>query len=108
MATAPAALIDRDTPARVLGALAAARKAARQAEIEMMRAALDWAAMHAADSLDEAMTVPGTDRTLAIAGQGAPLVAEFAIVELAPHWDAPPTRRSCGSAPSSRSTTASP
>jgi hypothetical protein len=38
-----------------------------------MVAALEWAAMHSVDSLDEAATVPGTDRALPIAGQGAPL-----------------------------------
>jgi len=83
MAPAATTTLDRDTPAGVLGALATAREDARQAEIATMIAALEWAAMHSADSLDQAMTVPGTDRTLAIAGQGAPLVAEFAVVELA-------------------------
>jgi len=83
MAPAPTTTLDRDTPAGVLGALARTREVIRRGEIEMMQAALEWAAMHSADSLDQAMTVPGTDRTLAIAGQGAPLVAEFAVVELA-------------------------
>jgi len=67
----------------LLDALSTAREAARQAEIDTMRLALDWADMHSTDSIDHAATVPGTDRAIAIAGDGAPLVAEFAIVELA-------------------------
>jgi hypothetical protein len=84
MAIAAALVTDRDTPAGVLSLLQEAREAARRDEIAMMVAALDWAAMHSVDSLDDAATVPGTDRALPIAGEGAPLVAEFAIVELAP------------------------
>jgi hypothetical protein len=84
MATAATLATDRDTPAGVLSALRTSRETARRAEVETMTAAVEWAAMHSVDSLDEAATVPGTDRSLPIAGQGAPLVAEFAIVELAP------------------------
>jgi hypothetical protein len=73
----------RDTPAGVLGALRASRETARRAEVESMVAALDWADLHSVDSLDHAATVPGTDRGLALAGECAPLVAEFAVVELA-------------------------
>ena len=74
---------DRDTPAGVLCALADSREAARRAEGDTMIAALDWADMHPAESLAHAATVPGTDRAVSIAGEGAPLIAEFAIVELA-------------------------
>lgn len=83
MAPASSARLDRDTPAGVLGALRESREVVRQGEIAMMRAALDWADMHSVDSLDHAMTVPGTDRELAVAGEGAPLVAEFSAAELA-------------------------
>jgi hypothetical protein len=83
MTTALTEHLDRDTPAAVLSALRESREAARQPEISMMTLALEWAAMHSVDSLDYALTVPGTDRELAIAGDGAPLVAEFAITELA-------------------------
>lgn len=74
---------DPDTPAAVLCAVAASREAARRAEVETMIAALDWADLHPAESIAYAATVPGTDRALAIAGEGAPWVAEFAIIELA-------------------------
>lgn len=48
-----------------------------------MTACVAWAAMHPAAGLDDAATVPGTDRGLAIGGEGVPLVAEFSVVELA-------------------------
>ncbi|BBH15952.1 hypothetical protein Back2_02390 [Nocardioides baekrokdamisoli] len=77
------AATDRDTPADVLCAVVASREAARLAEVGSMIAAIEWADMHPAESLTHAATVPGTDRAIAIAGDGAPLVAEFALVELA-------------------------
>ncbi|GAA4127014.1 HNH endonuclease signature motif containing protein [Nocardioides fonticola] len=50
---------------------------------EVFIAAARWALAHpAADEWDSAC-VPGTERELAIAGQGAPLVAEFCIDEFA-------------------------
>ena len=75
--------LDRDTPTQVLHALAAERETRRASEIREMLLALDWADMHSTDSLDHAMTMPGTDDALTIAGQGAPLVTDFAVAELA-------------------------
>src|SRR3954453_2953896 len=39
--------------------------------------------MHSVDSMDDAATWPGTEGEVALAGAGAPLVAEFAVAELA-------------------------
>src|SRR4051794_41437649 len=39
--------------------------------------------MHPVEFLDHAATVPGSGGQLAVAGQGAPLVAEFCVAELA-------------------------
>ncbi|GAA4119089.1 hypothetical protein GCM10022215_21270 [Nocardioides fonticola] len=60
-----------------------ARVVAEDAERSVFIAAAQWALAHpAADEWDSAC-VPGTERELAIAGQGAPLVAEFCIDEFA-------------------------
>ena len=48
-----------------------------------MLAAAEWAELHPPESLDDAAYVEGTEGELAIAGEGAPLVAEFACAELA-------------------------
>ncbi|HEY0889479.1 MAG TPA: HNH endonuclease signature motif containing protein [Nocardioides sp.] len=72
-----------DSPAAVLADLRTHRETARAAEVQVMVDAIAWAAMHSVDSLDRAATLPGTEGCVAIAGEGAPLVAEFAIAELA-------------------------
>ncbi|HEY0890039.1 MAG TPA: HNH endonuclease [Nocardioides sp.] len=72
-----------DAPAAVLADLRIHREAARTAEVQIMVDAIGWAAMHSVDSLTQAATLPGTEGAVAIAGEGAPLVAEFAIAELA-------------------------
>ena len=71
------------TPAGLLEQVRDRREAARAAEVELMTACVAWAAMHPAAGLEDAATVPGSDRGLAIGGEGVPLVAEFAVVELA-------------------------
>ena len=51
-----------------------------------MQAAVAWAAMHSTDSIDDAATIcEGRfgDTGMPVAGEGAPLVAEFAITEFA-------------------------
>ena len=51
-----------------------------------MRAAVQWAGMHSVDSIEEAATLAEAgfgDTGLPVAGEGAPLVAEFAITEFA-------------------------
>ena len=45
-----------------------------------------WAAMHSTDSIDDAATIAADrygDTGMPVAGEGAPLVAEFAITEFA-------------------------
>src|SRR4051795_12450247 len=81
MTTTPA--LDLDTPAGVLGAVRAEVNASQAAERNKLVLAVDWAAMHSVDSMDDAATWPGTEGQVALAGPGAPLVAEFAVAELA-------------------------
>lgn len=83
MATAFAPTFAPVTPAGLLARVREQREAARAAEVELMVSCVAWAAMHPAAGLEDAATVPGTDRGLAIGGEGVPLVAEFAVVELA-------------------------
>src|SRR4051794_23285423 len=78
-----AAAIDLDTRTGVLAFARAETAAAQAAEVHRLEAAVAWAAMHSVDSMDDAATWPGTEGELALAGPGAPLVAEFAVAELA-------------------------
>ena len=48
-----------------------------------MNAAAMWADQHPVDSILDAATWPGTQGELALAGEGAPLVAEFCVAEFA-------------------------
>ena len=59
-------------------------------------------------SLDDAATVPGTEGELAIAGPGAPLVAEFCVPEFALATAVAPMPGTATSATRSRPATASP
>src|SRR3954447_8190254 len=72
-----------DSPSGVLAALAEQHTTARQAEVNQLKLAVEWAVMHPVESIDHAATMPGTQGELAIAGPGAPLVAEFCVAELA-------------------------
>src|SRR3954464_15370745 len=74
---------DLDTPAGVLSAVRTATSAAQQEECNKMVLAVTWAAMHSVDSMDDAACYPGFESEMALAGPGAPLVAEFAVAELA-------------------------
>jgi hypothetical protein len=77
--TAPAA-------AAVLAGARSARAAADAAAAEVLQAAVQWAHLHTVEDLDEASTVlseRGEDTGIAIAGEGCPLVSEFAVVEFA-------------------------
>src|SRR3954451_2838412 len=78
-----AAAIDLDTRAGVLAFARGEAAAVQAGEVNKLRAAVAWAAMHSVDSMDDAATWPGTEGELALAGPGAPLVAEFAVAELA-------------------------
>src|SRR3954452_10668103 len=78
-----AAAIDLDTRAGVLAFARAETAVAQAAEMHRLQAAVAWAAMHSVESMDDAATWPGTEGEVALAGPGAPLVAEFAVAELA-------------------------
>src|SRR5262249_61343100 len=75
-----------DTAAGVLCAAREERQAADAAEARLLTLAVDWAVMHPADSIHEPAThtLRGFGQTdLALAGEGAPTVAEYAVPELA-------------------------
>jgi len=75
-----------DTAAGVLCAARDRRRAADRAEADLLALAVDWAAMHPVDSIHEPAThtLRGFGQTdLALAGEGAPTVAEYAVPEYA-------------------------
>src|SRR6478609_974221 len=74
---------DIDSPAGVLDAVREQHQVEQAAAIEKFRLAVEWAIMHPVESIIHAATVDGTEDELAIAGPGAPLVAEFCVAELA-------------------------
>ncbi len=78
------ATAELDTAAEVLDFARARRAAADRAEAEVLQAAVAWAAMHSTDSVDDAAWAGDFgDVALPIAGEGAPLVAEFCVAEFA-------------------------
>jgi hypothetical protein len=73
-----------DSPDLVLAALHSSHQVATQVEVDKLNLAVQWAVMHPVESIDHgAATVDGTEGELAIAGAGAPLVAEFCVADLA-------------------------
>src|SRR6478736_6167510 len=72
-----------DSPTGVLDAVREQHEVEQAAAIEKFQLAVDWAVMHPVESILKAATVDGTEDELAIAGEGAPLVAEFCVAELA-------------------------
>ncbi|GAA4700980.1 HNH endonuclease signature motif containing protein [Nocardioides conyzicola] len=72
-----------DSPDQVLAALHDRHLVVNQAEIDKLHLAVQWAVMNPTDTLDDAATVDGTQGELAVAGPGAPLVAEFCVGDLA-------------------------
>jgi hypothetical protein len=75
-----------ETPAAVLAAVRSEAAAADRAEARKLRLAVEWASMHSVDSIADAATIRLEgygDTGLAIAGPGAPLVAEFSVPEFA-------------------------
>ncbi|MQW76278.1 DUF222 domain-containing protein [Nocardioides sp. dk4132] len=77
-------LPDCDTPAAVLAFAQRRRAAAQRAEIDVLEAALVWASMHPEESVAEAAPTSGLvfgELAAPLAGEGAPLVAEFAPME---------------------------
>ncbi len=83
MAATPLEHLGPDTPAAVLAALESTHSVLTDAEVGQFRLAAEWAAAHPTDDLDDAATVEGTQGELAIAGPGAPLVAEFCVADFA-------------------------
>src|SRR4051794_39661159 len=72
--------------AGVLAVARGARAAANQAEAQVLARAVQWAHLHQVDNLDLAATVlveHGKDTGIPIAGDGAPLVSQFAVAEFA-------------------------
>jgi hypothetical protein len=78
-------LEDLDSSADVLRVARRARAEAMHADAVLMTAAVTWAEQHPPESIDETATwiSPGGDTGLTLAGEGAPLVAEFCIAEFA-------------------------
>ena len=69
---------------RGAGVRAGREPTAHRAEANVLQAAVAWADQHPAESIHDAATwVPGGEQATAIAGPGAPLVAEFCVAEFA-------------------------
>ena len=85
MTSTPAtSLGELDSPADVLGSRVR-HAAANHAEADLLTAAVTWAEQHPPESIGEEATwiTPAGDTGIPIAGEGAPLVAEFCIAEFA-------------------------
>ena len=75
-----------DTAAAILAAARDRRRAADLAEADLCRLAVEWAVLHPTESIHEPAThvLKGFGQTdLALAGPGAPRIAEYAVPELA-------------------------
>src|SRR5512139_1896457 len=76
-------------PAGVLAAARAAKAEEDAAAARVLTAAVEWARLHQVEDLDDAATwwsgsrTLGRDTGIPIAGQGCPLVSEFAVAEFA-------------------------
>jgi 5-methylcytosine-specific restriction endonuclease McrA len=84
--TAATTFGDLDSPAEVLRFARERRAAAERAEADVLLAAALWAEQHPPESIQDTATwlAPGAgDTGLPLAGEGAPLVAEFCLAELA-------------------------
>ena len=75
--------------AAVLAVARDARRDANTAETRVLAAAVEWAHLHVVEDLDDAATwwsgskTMGRDTGIPIAGEGCPLVSEFAVAEFA-------------------------
>jgi hypothetical protein len=72
------------SPADVLSAIRDRKTAEDQAAADQLVLAARWADLHPPESIHDAasFTVPGCEHEEPIAGEGAPLVAEFCVAEL--------------------------
>ncbi|WP_027860190.1 HNH endonuclease signature motif containing protein [Marmoricola sp. URHB0036] len=79
---------EHDAPGDVLGFIRVRRADANAADVDVLAAATVWGEQHPVKSIHDAAFWPGTtaiggETGLALAGEGAPLVAEFCVAELA-------------------------
>ena len=79
-----------DDAAGVLAFARSRRAAADRAEADLLQAAVAWAVIHPAETLDGAVSLASRvhlegadDQPVTLAGPGAPLVAEFSVAEFA-------------------------
>ena len=85
--TAEASSGSRRVPDDARGVLAfarARRAAADQAEVDLLEAAVQWAVIHPAESVEDSEAYQlrsGGEAPVGLAGPGAPLVAEFSVAE---------------------------
>jgi len=83
---APATETPLDTPAEVLAAARLHQREAEAAEVRLLEAAVQWCAMHPVESIEESASWPALESfgnlAVGLAGEGAPWVSEFAVVEL--------------------------
>jgi hypothetical protein len=75
-------------PADASGVLEMARSHRAEAdrlEAELLQLAVQWAVQHPAESIEDAETyrLHGQDTPIPVAGEGAPLIAEFSVAEFA-------------------------
>ena len=84
-ATTSTALAELDSPSDVLVFARESQAATNRAQANLMTAAVTWAEQHPPESIAEASTwiEAAGDTGLPLAGEGAPLVAEFCIAEFA-------------------------
>ena len=83
MAATPITHPDLDGPGVLLAALEGVQAELTRHEIAKFEMATEWAEAHPVETLAEAATVDGSEGELAIAGEGAPLVAEFCVADFA-------------------------
>jgi hypothetical protein len=82
---APARVVADDlSPADLLASIKASRDLENAEAARQLTLAAQWADLHPPESIHDAasFTVPGCEHEEPIAGQGAPLVAEFCVAEL--------------------------
>ncbi|HSK34920.1 MAG TPA: hypothetical protein VK903_15670, partial [Propionicimonas sp.] len=72
------------SPADLLATIRSAREDENRAAAQQLTLAARWADLHPPESIHDAaaFTVPGSQHEEPIAGEGAPLVAEFSVAEL--------------------------
>jgi hypothetical protein len=81
MTAAAATTFEIRSPDRVLAAVTERQQVIARAEADLFVLAVEWAALHPGDQVET--TTPYEERDLEVAGDGAPTVAEYALVEFA-------------------------